>query len=111
MSYYPTIEEDLTRAKEILAKGKADADVVDTWPLDVQRLASGNIYGADIYAAYKLLESFVQEIEDYRRSFELYHKASMALMHAYKRAHPDVPEDVWPDAATVNEWAAAEIET
>lgn len=43
MPYYDTIDEDLARAKRILD--------------------NGTIYGADIYAAYKLLESFVAEIE------------------------------------------------
>jgi Skp family chaperone for outer membrane proteins len=51
----------------------------------------------------------VQELVEYERSFALYHNASMALMHAYKAAHPEVPEDVWPDTTQVNEWAAAEI--
>jgi hypothetical protein len=50
MSYYPTIEEDLRRAKEILAKGKSAT-------------GDGAIFGGDVYAAYKLLESFVDEIE------------------------------------------------
>jgi hypothetical protein len=46
------------------------------------------------------------ELEDYKRSFELYHKASMALMRAYKEVHPEIPEDVWPDTTVVNVWAA-----
>lgn len=96
MSYYPTIEEDLQRAKAILAKATPGEGAA--------------IYGGDTFAAYKLLESFVEEIEDYERSFELYHRASMALMHVYKRAH-SMPENVWPDAAAVSEWAAEEIET
>jgi hypothetical protein len=50
------------------------------------------------------------KIADYTHSFELYHTASMALMHAYKRAHPEVPEDVWPDATQVNVWAAEQID-
>src|SRR5215510_12535626 len=96
MTYYPTLDEDLARAKVILAEG-TDGDE--------------SIYrGKNIHAAYKLLESFVAEIEDYRRSFALYHNASMTLMHAYKAAHPDVPDLVWPDTAKVNEWAVAEIE-
>jgi len=53
---------------------------------------------------------FAVEIEEYSRSFALYHNASMALMHAYKAAHPEVPDLVWPDATKVNEWAVAEIE-
>ena len=69
MSYYPTIEEDLARAREILAKGNAIHDIADL-PEKVQeaiqQLAGGTIFGADIYAAYKLLESFVAEIERLR---------------------------------------------
>lgn len=52
-----------------------------------------------------------KECEEYARSFALYHKASMALMHAYKRMHPEIPENVWPDVAKVNEWAAKQIES
>lgn len=48
MSYYDTFEEDVTRAKEILAE---DGET---------------ILGKDIYAAYKLLESFVAEFERQR---------------------------------------------
>jgi hypothetical protein len=140
MTYYPTLEEDLARAKEILAKGKPAHDEVAYLAESVKAAAlpGGAIYGGDNYAAYKLLESFVAEIERLRveiakhlayfegteaaleqlrreateqaHSFELYHKASMALMHAYKRAHPDVPELVWPDATTVNVWAAEQID-
>jgi hypothetical protein len=64
MSYYPTIEEDLQRAKEILAKGRAEIPKLEgiEGPLTI-RLSGGTIDGADIYAAYKLLESFVTEIE------------------------------------------------
>jgi len=47
---HPTIEEDLARAKEILAKGKANH-------------FAGTIYQDDLHTAYKLLESFVAEIE------------------------------------------------
>jgi hypothetical protein len=66
MPYYDTLEEDLTRAKEILEKGKAEADNDDLPEAVRAWLASqhgGTIYGADIYAAYRLLESFVAEIE------------------------------------------------
>ena len=55
-------------------------------------------------------ESLKKKLEDYEHSFELYHKASMSLMNAYKRAHPEVPENVWPDATQVNVWAAKLIE-
>lgn len=42
MTYYPTLAEDIERAKQILARG---------------------LFGADAYATYKLLESFVDAIE------------------------------------------------
>lgn len=78
MTYYPTLEEDLARAKEILAKsaGKAthafrpdhngECLECDDW-LDEHV----DIAGADIYAAYKLLESFVAEIERLQHSLTL----------------------------------------
>jgi len=77
MSFYPTLREDVQRAKEILERGKAsfneqlaehltdpigaelDAGTIDT----IKRAIGGTIYGADTYAAYKLLESFVEVIE------------------------------------------------
>jgi hypothetical protein len=67
MTYHDTLEGDLARAKEILAKGKAEADnddlpdAVRAWL--ARQYGGGTIYGADIYVAYKLLESFVSEIE------------------------------------------------
>jgi hypothetical protein len=70
-----SIEEDLQRAKEILAKGKPEA--VFAWVPDetlradlVRRMRRGGgmIYGADSYAAYQLLERFVAEIERLRAS-------------------------------------------
>lgn len=65
MSYYPTLAEDVARAKAILAKGRADSDpdlppAVRGWLMDH---GGGTIYGADIYAAYRLLQSFVEAIE------------------------------------------------
>ena len=75
MSYYPTLEEDLERAREILAKGKvreADLEVGGFQLSETAKTAiiqtSGTIYGADVYAAYKLLESFVEEIEKLQRT-------------------------------------------
>lgn len=50
-----------------------------------------------------------ERVRDYDRSFDLYHKASMDLMHAYKRAHPDVPANVWPDVGRVNAWAVEKL--
>lgn len=65
--YFDTIAEDLARAKQILDKGKPAAweeaqftpEVIEA----LRKVGGGTIYGADIYAAYKLLESFVAEIE------------------------------------------------
>lgn len=71
MTYYPTLEEDLARAKAILKEGRPrleDFEEIDPQlrqeNLRVRLLeAGGHIYGKDIYAAYKLLESFVEQIE------------------------------------------------
>jgi|KBSMisStandDraft_5_1062788.scaffolds.fasta_scaffold00317_23 hypothetical protein len=66
MTYYPTLAEDLTRAKEILERGKAEhrLDLTMTLPRErVKALSGGTIYGGDTYAAYMLLESFVAAIE------------------------------------------------
>lgn len=65
MTYYPTLDEDLARAKEILEKGKHTDAVLQKLsnPESLKHLDGGAIYGADIYAAYKLLESFVETIE------------------------------------------------
>jgi hypothetical protein len=63
MPYYDTIEEDLTRAREILEKGKADIPEGVAPEIFGVHAMGGTIYGADTFAAYKLLESFVEEIE------------------------------------------------
>lgn len=66
MPYYNTIEEDLKRAKEILAEGKNEMEVGTAITDGGGRILStggGTIYGKDTYAAYKLLESFVEIIE------------------------------------------------
>lgn len=69
MPYYPTIAEDLKAAEEILKRGDARREFVQDFPAvtnadrdALMKLAGGTIYGADTYAAYKLLESFVKEI-------------------------------------------------
>lgn len=67
MPYYPTIAEDLKAAEDILARGKLtdvtwDADLDVETRAAISRAQGGTIYGADTYAAYKLLESFVKEI-------------------------------------------------
>lgn len=74
MPYYDTIEEDLARAKQILKDGKTTVpdNVFDE---EIAALVFNNgggaIYGKDNYAAYKLLESFVVEIERLRKLVEI----------------------------------------
>jgi hypothetical protein len=72
MSYYDTIEDDLARAKAILEKGKpAPWETAHFTPEVVEALrevGGGTIFGADIYAAYQLLASFVAEIERLRHA-------------------------------------------
>lgn len=63
MPYYDTIDEDLARAKEILEKGKAEQLDFDRGGPAVPPLQGGTIFGADTFAAYKLLESFVEVID------------------------------------------------
>lgn len=70
MPYYATVEEDLTRAREILEKGKLKVEdlqheFITLSPAMLQRMVdtSGHIYGGDNFAAYKLLESLVAEVE------------------------------------------------
>jgi hypothetical protein len=69
MTYYPTLAEDLQRAKEILEAGKPSVEELSDLnrfeePVRSQLIDNfGTIYGKDICAAYKLLESFVAEIE------------------------------------------------
>jgi hypothetical protein len=61
MTYYPTLQEDLDRAKLLLEKGAPEPmQGIPGVPL---HLTGGTIYAGDTFAAYKLLESFVQEIE------------------------------------------------
>ena len=66
MSYEDTIADDLKRAKEILAKGKMTEKDAEAFPDVIRKKVietSGNICGADIYPAYRLLESLVKEVE------------------------------------------------
>lgn len=60
MPYYPTLREDVERAKEILAEGRVEPPDL---PLPEHVAFSGTIHGKDTYAAYKLLESFVETLE------------------------------------------------
>jgi hypothetical protein len=55
MPYYLTVEQDLERARALLAK-------------------SGTIFGADVHVAYKLLESFVAELDARGRIIEVYER-------------------------------------
>jgi hypothetical protein len=58
--YYSSIDLDLKRAEEILAKGKAEPHE-----------EGGTIYGADIYAAHMLLKSFVEHIRYLHQQMEV----------------------------------------
>ncbi len=60
MPYYDTIDDDVKRAKEILARGKAEPPDL---PMPEHVHFGGTIFGGDTYAAYKLLESFVEVVE------------------------------------------------
>ena len=68
MTYYPTLDEDLKRAKEILARGKGLPNDLPDHDRRQTHFEGAMIYGGDIYAAYKLLESFVETIEAMRAS-------------------------------------------
>ena len=60
MTYYPTLAEDIKRAKEILERGREQS----VFATEIYaHLEDGGITGGDNYAAFKLLESFVQELE------------------------------------------------
>jgi len=63
MPYYPTLAEDIARAKKILAKGKAEGSGFVVIDKTLAGPHGGTIYGADTYAAYKLLESLVAAVE------------------------------------------------
>lgn len=56
------------------------------------------------------IEFLKAELADYKSSFDLYYRASQALMNAYKAAHPEFPQDAWPDTTKVNVWAAAVLQ-
>jgi hypothetical protein len=88
MPYYDTIEDDLRRAKAILAEGKGEP--VQLPPgTDGPLWTSGTIYGKDIYAAYKLLESFVTEIERLQQIEQRVQKLNV-LLDTVKDALPDM---------------------
>lgn len=87
MPYYDTIEEDLARAKAILAKGEAAHG----------RDVAGTIYGGDIYAASKLLESFVTEIERVHTLIREFKQAERAVgqISAKDPLFPAVADKLW----------------
>lgn len=64
-----TLAEDLKRAKEILAKGTFDTENRFRVAADAMNGVDGALMGAsavhptDVYAAYKLLKSFVAALE------------------------------------------------
>lgn len=58
MSYYPTIEDDLMRADEMIQKGRGNGE-------------GGTIYRADAHTAHGLLRSFVQYIRGYQVEREM----------------------------------------
>jgi regulator of replication initiation timing len=78
MTYYPTLDEDLARAREILAKGQRDVALV-------QNMGGEAIYGNDIYAAYRLLESFVAELTQFLQLFSDYEDPCVCYEDALAR--------------------------
>jgi hypothetical protein len=63
MTYYPTLDEDIARAKHIVERGRDRADGAYDSLRGIETVRGGTIYASDIYAAYKLLESFIEQIE------------------------------------------------
>jgi hypothetical protein len=94
MPYYDTIGEDIERAKQILAKGKPDIDALQRLgftPENLPTLVGGAIYGADAYAAYRLLESFVDQVESYQLLLALMHATDFrAAVLAWKMAQDQI---------------------
>lgn len=70
MPYLTTLSEDIARARALLNRGRARAeDLHDASPQTRElliALGGGGIDGADTYAAYRLLESFVSVLTDDR---------------------------------------------
>lgn len=69
MTYYRTLAEDVQRAREIIDRGKAEIpeSIAEQMP-DVQREAmrarlGGAVIGADTFAAWHLLRTFVEVCE------------------------------------------------
>ena len=74
MPVYPTLEGDVARAKEILAKGRHTPDH------PVGRRGGGAIAPDDNFTAYELLWSFVEAIEAVGPKV-----CELALRHEQKR--------------------------
>lgn len=114
---YAARVRDRTATSEDIAKSLEESQVEGGSLPNSRIRQAGSPLGGSVFGSLPssssvsvdLLRAAEAEISDYERSFELYHKASMALMRAYKRAHPNVPDGVWPDTGKVNEWTEAEI--
>ena len=78
MSYYPTLDEDLARAKAILAKRSHPA------------LLPKFLDTTDVADAYKLLESFVAEIESLRQECDAQRRAANHWFTEANRDHNDL---------------------
>jgi hypothetical protein len=98
MPYYDTIDEDLKRAKHILERGCDRADGASDSLRGIETVRGGTIFASDIYAAYKLLESFVEHITYLHQQTEACHN------------HIEELETFKQHAKTLNKTAAAEIE-
>lgn len=103
MPYYRTIEEDLERAKQILREGKADAEAEIAEHFDddqtkaiLANADAGTIYGKDTYAAYKLLESFVDKIEKDRFYYRDLEEAMRRVAKEVKGAPSMILRDLKP---------------
>jgi hypothetical protein len=72
-TYYDTIEEDLARAREILAKRQPTEWEKANFPPNVIEALRRAAEHKDIYDAHKLLESFVAEIERLREAVKHEH--------------------------------------
>jgi len=94
VSYYPTLDEDLARAKAILAKGQPSPQEQANFTPEViealRKVGNRTISGADIYAAYKLLESFVAEIESLRQECDAQRRAANHWFTEANRDHNDL---------------------
>jgi hypothetical protein len=94
VSYYESIEEDLKRAREILERGKLrneDLPASLAPDLAMRMLAQGGtIHAVDTYAAYKLLASFVTEIEARGQIIELYERQLAMRDTDVGRGHDEI---------------------